>query len=110
MLFKFALLLLAIGYAEAGTSGSGQCADLALNCAENNNLCTNRIYEALMRQQCPLTCLICQPPANCRDTNQNCPVWKRNGFCESPFYDESVKKQYCQLSCNIDCGGSGASG
>ncbi|KAI6199203.1 hypothetical protein M3Y96_00601500 [Aphelenchoides besseyi] len=80
------------------------CTDTALNCADNVNLCTNRVYEALMTRECQRACGKCSG-GNCVDTGNNCENWKKNRFCESPFYDESVKRQFCAATCNL-CGGS----
>ncbi|VDM81954.1 unnamed protein product [Strongylus vulgaris] len=55
-----------------------------------------------MRRYCPKTCNKCGPYVPpCRDASNNCEAWKQNGFCESTFYTQDVKKEYCEKTCGF---------
>ncbi|KAI6176114.1 hypothetical protein M3Y97_00763500 [Aphelenchoides bicaudatus] len=45
------------------------------------------------------------PVTNCVDKSNNCLSWNRNGFCQSSFYDPTVKQDYCAATCGL-CGTS----
>uniref|UniRef100_A0A1I7WDP6 ShKT domain-containing protein n=1 Tax=Heterorhabditis bacteriophora TaxID=37862 RepID=A0A1I7WDP6_HETBA len=38
---------------------------------------------------------------NLRILQQSCGIWKKNGFCESTFYTNSQKIEYCAKSCGL---------
>ncbi|CAD5230665.1 unnamed protein product [Bursaphelenchus xylophilus] len=103
-LIGLALLLL------AGTVYSA-CTDQGTNCAQFSGMCYNQVYASILQQYCKNTCDNC--PGTCKDNSPRCPSWKRNGFCQSSYYTQAHKAQYCSKSCGIcqsNGGGDGGSG
>ena len=89
--------------------GDDHCLDMANNCAENRELCTNEFYKGMMAIYCRKSCGHCPaipaPAPVCADRTggytTRCQSWKRNGFCDSLFYPESTKREYCAKTCAL---------
>ncbi|CAD5227669.1 unnamed protein product [Bursaphelenchus xylophilus] len=86
--------------AASGATSGGSCADVALNCPMLSKLCNNPTYVVILTEQCPKTCGIC---TSCKDSRESCGTWKNNGFCESAYYTQEQKRQFCANSCDL-CG------
>ncbi|CAJ0589275.1 unnamed protein product [Cylicocyclus nassatus] len=70
------------------------------DCPEKKHLCENLMYRQLMKEQCPLTCNICQPA--CQDlvdprTGVSDCVRNR-ALCNNLLYQQLMKKQ-CPKTC-----------
>ncbi|KAH7714751.1 Protein F01D5.1, partial [Aphelenchoides avenae] len=92
----------------SGAGGGGAGTDKASNCQVNANLCNNSIYYKIMTDNCCATCNRCGTAAagggsnpNCQDQNPNCASWNVRGFCQSSFYTQAQKQQYCSKTCRF---------
>ncbi|KAH7721371.1 Protein F01D5.1 [Aphelenchoides avenae] len=85
------------------------CVDKAANCAANKGLCTNPLYQPIMRDNCQSSCGLCsggnnggtpaKPP--CQDANASCVSWNVRQFCASSYYSAEQKRQYCEKTCGF---------
>uniref|UniRef100_A0A7I4YGF9 ShKT domain-containing protein n=1 Tax=Haemonchus contortus TaxID=6289 RepID=A0A7I4YGF9_HAECO len=74
------------------------------NCAKLKSKCSDHRYDDLLNNHCRKTCGRCDTLttiAGCFDASNQCKEWNTNGFCNSTFYDEPFKKQYCAKTCGL---------
>ncbi|CAI4228245.1 unnamed protein product [Auanema sp. JU1783] len=85
----------------------GGCVDAIVQCANDITICRNIDLQDFVRDNCKKTCGFCTNSgisttrAGCMDNGNNCVSWKNNGFCNSTFYSDIQKRQYCARSCNL---------
>ncbi|KAH7695554.1 Protein F01D5.1, partial [Aphelenchoides avenae] len=90
-----------------------KCTDKDPNCAALKYLCNTQLYYSMMTNACAKTCGRCSddkelaagPGAagtgkQCQDTWPDCPVWKANGFCTNPYYNDEDRKKHCAKTCD----------
>ncbi|VDO81065.1 unnamed protein product [Haemonchus placei] len=74
------------------------------NCAKLKSKCSDHRYDDLLNNHCRKTCGRCDTLSTisaCFDASNQCKEWNTNGFCNSTFYDEPFKKQYCAKTCSL---------
>uniref|UniRef100_A0A914LMW6 ShKT domain-containing protein n=2 Tax=Meloidogyne TaxID=189290 RepID=A0A914LMW6_MELIC len=84
--------------------GGNVAGDIGTNCAENKELCSDQFYKEFMEQYCKSTCInsvTSKSSKECKDKKHtNCVVWKVNGFCDSDFYGDDIRDEYCKETCH----------
>ncbi|KAK6031334.1 shTK domain protein, partial [Ostertagia ostertagi] len=88
---------------------SGNCVDEAPGCNLSGGvICQSKNLESFARQYCKKTCGYCSDSTVAPGTvgtgcgsNPNCASWIRNGFCNSTFYSQAYKMQYCGRACGL---------
>lgn len=76
------------------TAAPGECKDTVSFCARiNTSYCT----VAWVKDNCKQRCLLC-PKKDCSDTEEACPMWAKQQYCENTTYGTWMKKN-CPRSC-----------
>ncbi|KAK6752158.1 hypothetical protein RB195_003524 [Necator americanus] len=88
-----------------GFCNSGNCFDVAPNCAKDISICRSIFMQDFVKENCKRTCGYCSQTgattaAPC-GSDPNCVNWVRNGFCNSIFYTQEQKRQYCGRFCGL---------
>ncbi|CAJ0585625.1 unnamed protein product, partial [Mesorhabditis spiculigera] len=100
--------------ARCGFCNDGGCIDAAIECANDKSICRNVDTIDFARANCKKTCGYCEGSSTtgvtgsttraygCQDQNpMMCGKWQQNGFCQSSFYPDAQKRQYCARTCNM---------
>ncbi|XGW25300.1 hypothetical protein V3C99_006599 [Haemonchus contortus] len=88
---------------------------------DNAFICQSINLQSFVQKYCKRTCGLCntssttsmpltqapgiypgpQGSSTICGSNQNCPTWVQNGFCQSSFYTNAQKMQYCGRECQL---------
>ncbi|KAK6751299.1 hypothetical protein RB195_002966 [Necator americanus] len=88
-----------------GFCNSGNCFDVAPNCALDISICRSVLMQDFVKENCRRTCDYCSQTSATTATpcgsDPNCVNWVKNGFCNSIFYTREQKRQYCGTFCGL---------
>ncbi|ETN78727.1 shTK domain protein [Necator americanus] len=84
---------------------------MAPNCALDISICRNILLQDFVKENCKRTCGYCSQTsaatvkpmfsATLCGSDPNCVNWVMNGFCNSIFYTQEQKRQYCGTYCGL---------